>query len=224
MKYLVLLLVLIPALSWSFEPDFSPEERAKLEKGELVVREKRDPKEAWPEVTAFKILNADAEHAMAIFAGYDDQKNYVPNMIESTPVAQPSPTQVTVAYKLKMGWPVGEVRYTHEHQLQALTEQKGYRLDWKMIESTSTEFVAGHVIFLPHSNNQSLMIYFNKVRPKSFFASMVRGIMIKDLKESLQITSERIEKSFLAPENEKTQQYLMILRDSLKNKFHWVPQ
>jgi hypothetical protein len=223
-KTLLLILLGLPLISGALELDFTPEESALLEKGELVVREQREPKEAWPVVTVYKTLASSPEHSMAIFAAYDDQKNYVPNVVESTPIAQPSPRQTTVAYRLEMPWPVGEVRYTHEHRLSSLKEQKGYRLDWNMIESTSTDLVEGYVVFLPHGENKSLMAYSNRVRPKSIFGGMVRGIMVRDLKRSLSAITEEIEKRYLQPDDEKTQQYLVILRDSLNDKFRWVTQ
>jgi hypothetical protein len=224
MKKFLSLLLTLPFLVCATERDFSPEELALLAQGDLVVRELREPNEPWPIVTVFKVLKSSPEHAMALFAAYDDQKNYVPNVVESKPIAQTSPSEVRVAYRLKMGWPVGEVRYTHDHRLKALKQPAGYRLDWNMIESTSTEFVEGYVEFIQHSDQQTLMVYSNKVRPKSIFASMVRGIMVRDLKKSLTVITEEIERRFLDPKNEQTQQYLMILRESLEDKFHWVPQ
>lgn len=217
---LILLLSLLQ-LSHAAELPLSPEQVQTLESGELVVVETPQEDSPWPLVQAYKLLKSDPETAMGIFAAYDYQKEYVPNMLTSNPVLQSSPTEVQVEYRLKMPWPLNPVRYLHDHRLSRKDEV--YRLDWWMIQSTSAEALKGFTEFHPYkSDSRVLMIYESSITPKSSFAKLFKGVMISDVRQSLTAITEEIEKRSLKKDDELGLKYRQILQSSLDGKKTWV--
>lgn len=196
-----------------------------LESGSPLIEQEKIEGVPWPKVTAYALLDSDPELSMAIFAAYDHQKNYIPDLKVATPETQPSPTEVHVRYEIKMPWPLENVRYLHGHQLSYQADKSTYRLDWWMIESTSTEHVEGFVEFLPYPKDPSktLMRYSNLITPKSALAGLLRGFMLRDVKKTVEAIITEIDRHEQDKQGEETQYYLSILQDSLKDKKRWVP-
>ncbi len=207
-------------LSFAKELPLTPEQVQALETGELVMVESPQEDSPWPLIRAYKLLKTDPETAMGIFAAYDYQKDYVPNMLASDPVSQNSPTEVQVEYRLKMPWPLNPVRYVHDHRLSR--EDGIYRLDWWMIRSTSAEALKGYTEFHPYkADSRILMIYESSITPKSSFAKLFKGAMVSDVHKSLTAISEEIEKRSLKKDDELALKYRQILQSSLMGKKTW---
>lgn len=162
---------------------FKKGEMDSLRHGGLILRKKNVNKSAWPELTIYSAIDTDPLHAIAIFSAYEHQRNYVPDLLESTVIKQNSPTEVIVRYKLKMPWPIPDSKYVHGHKLSQL-DVNTYRLDWHMIESDSAEIVKGFAEFYPFEG-RTIFKYRSFVNPKSVLAGLLKKTMIKDVKRSL---------------------------------------
>lgn len=200
-------------------------EREQVEQGEITIIEEPQETGPWPHVTAYLKLNTEPAQAMAIFAAYDHQKNYVPNVLESTPIAQANPMETRVQYRLHMPWPLSDARYIHDHRLSLRQDSEEtpptYRLDWWMVESSSTDFVEGYVEFVPLEEQKTLMIYHNKVRPKSALARLFRGAMIRDLTETLVAIKEEIHEHQNPQKSKLGGTYREKLERSLEGNLVW---
>lgn len=158
--------------------------------GEKIKPQTKEIKgEVWPEVKAQVLIKASALESVAIFAAYDYQQEYVPDLIDSEVISEEitaTTNDTHVRYTLKMPWPLGNSKYVHAHELSQ-PEKDTYKVKWSMIKSDSAEKVEGDAVFKPHPENANytLMTYTSLVSPKSFFAGIFRDLMVEDVTKSL---------------------------------------
>ena len=149
---------------------------------EFVIKTREIQGLAWPEVTFYTTIDATPLEAMAIFAAYDIQKDYVPGVIKSIPIKHVSATDVLTAYEMHMPFPMSNAVYTHGGKI--FRHKNDYELQWYMMESTSAEDVKGSAYYTPF-NGKTLLRYKSLVVPRSIFGSLVKKVMIKDVEKSL---------------------------------------
>ncbi len=160
-----------------------------LEGDKIVPQTKEIKGEAWPEVKARVLIKAKPLESVAIFAAYDYQKEYIPDLMDSEVIVEkvgPTSNDTQVRYILKMPWPLGNSEYIHGHELTS-PKKDAYKVRWYMIKSDSAEKVQGHALFEPHPEKPefTLMTYKSLVTPKSFFAGIFRELMVKDVVKSI---------------------------------------
>lgn len=163
---------------------------SKLYGAEPVVETKQVKGEVWPEVTVKVLIKATPLQAVAVFAAYDYQKNYIPNLLKSEVIseevsAEKNDTQV--GYKMDMPWPISDSEYIHGHELSAPATNE-YKVRWYMVKSDSADNVQGYAHFVPHPalKDFTLMTYVSQVSPKSFFAGALKKLMVGDVLKSIE--------------------------------------
>lgn len=167
-------------------------EQEELKARSFVVKTKEVPGSPWPEITYYALVKATPLEAIALFAAYDIQKDYVPNIIKSTPVKHVSPTDVQTEYELRIPFPLPNARYIHGAKI--FKYEKDYETKWYMVESSSSEDVSGSAYF-QDDNGSTLLRYRSYVKPKSMFGSLVKKMMLKDVEESIVAIRLFIEKT-----------------------------
>jgi hypothetical protein len=218
LKILILLTLLTTARSLAFET-ISTKQLAALENENFLIETKSIDGLTWPKVIAYLKIDASAKQAMAIFAAYDQQKNYVPNVIVSNPVKERSALSVDVEYELKLPWPIPNSRYTHGHEIKKDEGQEVYQINWWMIQSTSASKVEGSATFLEH-NGQTYMKYISLVVPSSSFAGLLRKTMLKDVEHTLREIRKYIELN-VKDESKNLAKYTQVLEQTLSGKSYW---
>lgn len=210
------LLALLCAHSGASSVSISSEQREQLLQGKQIVIEEKSEEGPWPVIRLYQLIDATPLESLAIFFALDYQKEYVPNVIKSEISKVNSPTEVWVQYELEMPWPMSNSHYLHSHKLQKVGEDR-YRVDWKMEESDSTEKVNGFAEFYPFTEGKTLMVYENKVIPKSVFAGLVKGTMVSDVQKTLQAIRDEV---LLCKKSKKDilSKYKKKIEDSLKGK------
>jgi len=194
---------------------FSPSDLKVLKKGELILTTKSVKGHTWPEITAYKLIKASVIDSMAIFAAYDYQKKYVPNIIRSEVTKQISPTNIEVTYEFKMPWPLPNGVYVHGHHLSEVNGD--LKLDWYMVESNSADSVKGSAVFSYFGPGQTLMEYKSIVEPSSMFGRFLRKRMLSDTKNTLLKINKTIEE--LAKNSPKlTAKYRLKITSALQGK------
>lgn len=169
----------------------------------------------WPEVTYYAVIDATPLEAIGLFAGYDIQKDYVPNLIKSTPVKHVTATDVHTAYELKMPFPLSNIQYIHGARLYRHGDD--YQTVWYMVESTSTEEVRGEAYFASYEG-KTLFRYRSYVKPKSIFASMLKKTMLSDVLLSVKKIREFIEIT-KKEKPELTSKYSEFITRALRGEF-----
>ncbi|MCP4913187.1 MAG: hypothetical protein GY909_08705 [Oligoflexia bacterium] len=168
----------------------SEEQFKDLENGKMVIVKEKLKDYVWPRLHVFSYVKSTPLNAMGIFAAYDHQKNYVPNVIKSNVVEVKSATNILVEYELKMPWPLDNGVYTHGHHLNK--SEQGYKLDWYLVKSNSADHVEGYAIFR-NWGKKTLMYYNSLVDPKSIFGGVLKKLMVKDVEKTLKAIIKEIE-------------------------------
>lgn len=194
----VFILSTIPAAGFAEKVDvikeLTKDGMDQLEKGELVVNTREIEGSAWPEITIYTLIqNSTPLEAMGIFSALDYQKDYVPNVIKSKPVKHISAVEVVTEYEMHVPFPLPNAQYTHGSVVHQY--ENDYELTWYKISSTSTEEVKGSAYFSPYKNeNKTLFRYRSYIKPKSIFGSLVKKIMLEDVKKTILAIRTHIEK------------------------------
>ncbi|MBY0414509.1 MAG: hypothetical protein K2Q18_10100 [Bdellovibrionales bacterium] len=147
---------------------------------------------AWPEITYYALIEASPLEAIGIFAAYDIQKDYIPNLIKSKPVKHVSATDVLTEYELKIPFPLPNAHYIHGAKISRF--DKDYKIEWYMAESSSTEDVKGSAYFKEY-NGKTFLRYRSYVKPKSIFGGLVKKRMLNDVRETILAIVNFIEKN-----------------------------
>lgn len=159
---------------------------------EFVVKTEDVQGSAWPEITYYALVDSTPLESIGLFAAYDIQKDYIPNVIVSTVTKQNSPTDVITDYELHLPFPLSNARYTHGARLYKFGED--YAVDWYMVKSTSSDDVKGNAYFTPY-NGKTLFRYRSYIKPKSIFGSFVKKMMMKDVNATIVAIRTFIEKN-----------------------------
>lgn len=162
-----------------------------LSKRELILKIKEIPNSPWPEITYYALIEASPLEAVGIFGAYDHQKDYIPNIIKSTPVKHVTATDVHTLYELHVPFPLSNVHYTHGARL--FQYDSDFEITWYMVESTSTDEASGNAYFTGY-NGKTLFRYRSYIKPKSVFGSFVKKLMMKDVEKTIVAIREHVEK------------------------------
>lgn len=194
---------------------FSLEELDTLNRGEIVLRENKIKGAPWPEYQLFALRDFSPLTGIAIFAAYDDQKNYVPRVLKSEVLGDEGNGKITVSYILDNPWPISNSHYTNTHELQKLSANH-YKVSWNQVKSDSTIESRGSNEFLKW-DSKTLMSYRSFVHPKSMFASLVKSKAKSDLNHVIGEILHHIE-SLSKFNPKKTGIYKKKILDSLSGK------
>lgn len=172
--------------------DLSEAELKTVNSGEFVIKMEDVKGSPWPEITYYALIDSTPLESIGLFAAYDIQKDYIPNILKSMVTKSISPTDIITEYVLHLPFPLSNARYTHGARLYKFDDD--FVLTWYMVESTSSEEVRGHVYFTS-TNGKTLMRYRTYVKPKSMLGSFVKNAMLKDVKATMIAIKNFIEKN-----------------------------
>lgn len=200
-------------------------EATQLKKDKIKITTKEIEDEVWPEITVHAYVKASPIEAAAIFAAFDYQKIYVPNLLESKvtkEVFEANSNKINVKYTMDMPWPISDSDYINGHTLSQGPEQNSYTVQWYKVESESAEDLNGSASFLAYPELEegevaTLMIYKAHVTPESFLAGVLKKFMIKDVRSSVEATVEETEK-LKKNKSKILKKYVDIFRDILSGK------
>lgn len=207
--FLVLNLIL---LSITTHSNIKEEDIVKIESGKQVLYKEKINASPWPKIKIYQLVDASPLETLAIFLALDHQKNYLPNVLVSSPVKHVSPTEVYTKYELELPWPLSNSHYTHASDFKKVSKNE-FSAKWWMITSESAEIVDGSATFKEYKG-KTLMTYNSFVKPKSFLAGLVKDSMIEDTLLSIKSVKDETEK--LKKLDKKTlNKYVKIINDSL---------
>jgi hypothetical protein len=176
----------------SIETELNADDIKRLNAREFIIKTKDIAGSPWPEITYYALVEAAPLDSIAIFAAYDIQKDYTPNVLVSKPVKHITSTDVQTEYELRIPFPLPNAHYTHGARIYR--HQNDYEVAWYMVKSTSTDDVRGSAYFRDY-NGKTLFRYRSFVIPKSIFGSFVKKMMLKDVQASVKAIINFIEKN-----------------------------
>jgi len=151
----------------------------------MTLKKKEIKNEVWPEIHIVATIDTDPLTSTAIFAAYDYQKHYIPDLKESKVIlekVQKKTNETHVKYTFDMPWPLSDGHYVHGHEITK-TKKGSFQVRWFLVESDSAELVRGEATFSPHptETGKTQLTYVSLVRPKSFLAGIFKKIMVGDV-------------------------------------------
>ncbi len=198
------------------EEGLSLAEITSLEKGEIIKKEHVLNGSVLPEFVYIALVSLSPMEALGVFAAYDHQKNYIPNLIVSTPVKENGPKDVLTYYKLKMPWPLEDSEYVHGAKISKLGN-KSLHIRWYKVSSNVAKDAKGFASFLPYKDGKTLFIYHSSIWPSSSWAKILKDVIRKDNFKSFQaILSEFKKIKNSSPE--KLQEFMERIKLALENK------
>jgi hypothetical protein len=210
---LFVLLIWLPLSSFSsFPEDLSSSSLQEIDKGKILLFKEKMKDSPWPKLTVYKLIEASPLEAAAIFMAFDHQKNYVIDIIKSTPIEMDNPRSILVEYERNNPWPVPNDHYTNLHHFKKI--KQGYYIEWTAVKSKQAKSVNGEAYFIEYKK-KTLLKYVIAITPKSKLAGLVTKSMINKTKESLQGIADYIahSKQFKLTLMSK---YKKMLEDALK--------
>ncbi|PIK15240.1 hypothetical protein [Halobacteriovorax sp. JY17] len=184
-----------------------------LEQGKQILYKEKVNANPWPRIHIYQIVDATPLETLAIFLALDHQKNYLPNVLVSTPVKHIGPTEVYTSYELELPWPLSNSHYTHASDFKKVSDTE-YTAKWWMITSESAESVEGSAKFKAYKG-KTLMEYHSLVKPKSFLAGLVKSSMLEDTLASIEAVRAEI-KRVKKEDQSLLRKYEKVITDSLK--------
>jgi len=129
--------------------------------------------------------------AAALFSNYQDQKEYVPNLIKSNPVGKTAENETIVDFEMHVPWPLTNYKYSTCNVFNKL-ENNEYEISWYLVESNSLVASKGIVQFIPYGK-KTLLKYRSLIHPDSRLASMFSSKARSGIANTVQAIATYIE-------------------------------
>ena len=184
----------------------------------INIKEIENPnkKGPWPEFEVTTTINATPLESVAIYYALDYQKNYVPNVLKSEVIDQPTPDQAITSYEFDTPWPLPNSTYTNGSKIKK-NPDGSYLVNWWFIKNSAADDVSGSATFIPYLGKTKL-IYRSYIAPKNFLASFFKSTAKNDLAATLGEIKNHIE-MLKKNDSEIMKKYKKIIIDALNNKF-----
>ncbi len=146
--------------------------------------------EVWPKMIIEGPIATDPLTAVALYYDLDNQYSYIPDLPISLPIKHLSPTEVHTYYERKLPWPFEKGVYVNGTTLEKLPN--GHRVKWYQVYNPDSLEATGSATFITHPEG-SWMTYETFVRPKSFFAGIIKKIFQKETLAALYALRDHVE-------------------------------
>jgi hypothetical protein len=187
---LAVCLAALPAATAGLLDDLTREQRAELEKGDLVVLEQDIPGKPWPRVRIYKKIQATPEQVAAVFFDYNQAKTFIPDVLESRISKKISPGVMEVDYEVDV--PILEDEaYTARNEMKAL--QDGYQASWTLLRALQTKAAEGNLLIEPFENGSSVIRYTNLVTPSSGMAKILKLPAMARMQKTVLAIGQKVE-------------------------------
>ena len=187
---LVACLAALPAATAGLLDDLTREQRANLEKGDLIVLEQDIPGKPWPRVRIYKKIQATPEQVAAVFFDYNQAKTFIPDVLESRISKKISPGVMEVDYEVDVPILADEA-YTARNEMNAL--QDGYQASWTLLRALQTKAAEGNLLIEPFENGSSVIRYTNLVTPSSGMAKILKLPAMSRMQKTVLAIGQKVE-------------------------------
>ena len=187
---LAVCLAALPAATAGLLNDLTREQRANLEKGDLIVLEQDIPGKPWPRVRIYKKIQATPEQVAAVFFDYNQAKTFIPDVLESRISKKISPGVMEVDYEVDVPILADEA-YTARNEMKAL--QDGYQASWTLLRALQTKAAEGNLLIEPFENGSSVIRYTNLVTPSSGMAKILKLPAMARMQKTVLAIGQKVE-------------------------------
>lgn len=192
MKMLTILMTsLLSLTAFAFRADLTPEELAKLKKGEQVERVEKIKDAVWPKVTIITVIPHSPKENMDVFSDFENHKNFILDLKKSK-IVRKEGNETDVDFEMKMPMPVSNSEYTTKHIIEKLGND--YKLTWDLVKSKQMKASKGTVMFEEYEG-KTLFTYINHITPDSRFAGLVKDRVVPDIHKNIKVINEHLDKT-----------------------------
>ena len=187
---LVVCLAALPAATAGLLDDLTREQRANLEKGDLIVLEQDIPGKPWPRVRIYKKIQATPEQVAGVFFDYNQAKTFIPDVLESRISKKISPGVMEVDYEVDVPILADEA-YTARNEMKTL--QDCYQASWTLLRALQTKAAEGNLLIEPFENGSSVIRYTNLVTPSSGMAKILKLPAMARMQKTVLAIGQKVE-------------------------------
>ena len=189
-----------------------------LQANDLIVKEieRKDKNGPWPEFEVITTIEATPLESVAIYYALDYQKDYVPGVIKSEVIDQPTPLEAITSYEFRTPWPLPNSSYINGSKLQKVSDQT-YQVNWWFISNSSADDVFGSATFSPSPLGTKL-VYRSYIAPKSALAGFFKNTASGDIAKTIYAIKNHIE-LLKQKESPILNKYKTKILDALENKY-----
>ncbi len=187
----------------------------KIYKGEIIIMKEKIANAPWPNVIVYSLVNATSLESVAVFSAYEEHKDYIPDLLVSKIVKVISKTDVHIAFKLNIPWPLSNSNYIMGNKLSK-KKNGAYQVKWYFVKSDSSKDNYGKIVLTPYKD-KTIMKYENFTYPKSSLAKLFKTKMIKKVKETVIAIKKKIE-DIKGSNNNTIKFYITALKLKLDNQ------
>ena len=187
---LAVCLAALPAATAGLLNDLTREQRANLEKGDLIVLEQDIPGKPWPRVRIYKKIQATPEQVAAVFFDYNQAKTFIPDVLESRISKKISPGVMEVDYEVDVPILADEA-YTARNEMKTL--QDCYQASWTLLRALQTKAAEGNLLVEPFENGSSVIRYTNLVTPSSGMAKILKLPAMARMQKTVLAIGQKVE-------------------------------
>jgi hypothetical protein len=141
--------------------------RRRVERGETVVERRAVEAFPWPEVIAWRRVTAPPVAVLAVYADFDGQARYIPEMVASRIVGRDGATTFRVFYEYEVPGP--NEQYTVAVSLHRAAEV--FEARWSLMKARYARRLAGELRTLPHEGG-ALVRFATRVDPGTLGAAL----------------------------------------------------
>lgn len=135
-------------------------ERHQVAQGDLVVKTQEVAGYPWPEVTVYRQVAASPEEVMAVYADFERQGDYLPNLVYSRIVKRLASNSFQVSYEYKVTGP--NERYTV--LVVVRHARTGWQATWDLVKARYARRLSGQMKVAAFEAG-TLLEYTNRVDP-----------------------------------------------------------
>ena len=183
-------LAALPAATAGLLDDLTSEQRAELEKGDLIVLEQDIPGKPWPRIRIYKKIQAKPEQVAAVFFDYNQAETFIPDVLESRISKKISPGVMEVDYEVDVPILADEA-YTARNEMKAV--QDGYQASWTLLRALQTKAAEGNMLIEPFENGSSVIRYTNLVTPSSGMAKILKLPAMARMQKTVLAIGQKVE-------------------------------
>ena len=147
-------------------PTLDPADARRIEAGETVAHERPVASYSWPEVLIYRRSTASPTALMAVYADFEAQSSWVPDVVTSRVVGRDAPNVARVLYEYAVAGP--NERYTLT--MTVSREGDGWQAGWALVSARYTRRLEGSIRVIPRGEG-SLVIYTTLVDPGALGAT-----------------------------------------------------
>jgi hypothetical protein len=157
----------VSAAAPSLAADLDDDARRRLDRGETVVETRAVENFPWPEVVAMRRVAAAPVTVMAVYADFDGQARYMPEMVASRIVGRDGHAAFRVYYETEVPGP------NEQYTLAITVHHAGdaYEARWSLISARYSRRLSGDVRVTPYDGG-ALVRFTSRVDPGKLGATL----------------------------------------------------